>query len=49
MRGNRIRLAIALMLAGALASAAMAQVAFAQETGGEFFRNEFLSSVNFRF
>ena len=35
MRGTRIRLAIALMLAGALASAAMAQVAFAQETGGE--------------
>jgi peptide/nickel transport system substrate-binding protein len=35
MRGTRIRLAIALMLAGALASAAMAQVALAQETGGE--------------
>jgi peptide/nickel transport system substrate-binding protein len=35
MRGTRIRLAIALMLAGALASGAMAQVAFAQETGGE--------------
>jgi len=35
MRGTRIRLAIALMLAGALASTAMAQVAFAQETGGE--------------
>jgi peptide/nickel transport system substrate-binding protein len=35
MRGSKIRLAIALMLAGALASAAMAQVAFAQETGGE--------------
>ena len=34
MRGTRIRLAIALMLAGALASGAMAQVAFAQETGG---------------
>ena len=35
MRGTRIRLAIALMLAGALASAAMAQVALAQETGNE--------------
>jgi peptide/nickel transport system substrate-binding protein len=35
MRGTRIRLAIALMLTGALASGAMAQVAFAQETGGE--------------
>jgi FlaG/FlaF family flagellin (archaellin) len=35
MRGTRIRLAIALMLAGALASAAMAQVALAQETGSE--------------
>ena len=35
MRGTRIRLAIALMLAGALGSAAMAQVTFAQETGSE--------------
>jgi peptide/nickel transport system substrate-binding protein len=35
MRGTRMRLAIALMLAGALASAAMAQLALAQETGGE--------------
>ena len=33
MRGTRIRLAIALMLAGALASGAMAQAALAQETG----------------
>ena len=35
MRGTRIRLAIVLMLAGALASAAIAQVALAQETGSD--------------
>ncbi len=40
MRGTRIRLAIALMLAGALVGAAMAQVAFAQETGGETRRHQ---------
>lgn len=35
MRGTRIRPAIVVMLAGALASAAMTQVAVAQETGSE--------------
>ena len=33
-RGTRFRLAIVLMLAGAFASAAMAQAALAQETTG---------------